>query len=57
MALTSTDGGELWFGTDPTTAEVRKKLAFADDVDSAKSDVTELAKRVAALEALMTVAS
>lgn len=57
MALTSTNGGELWFGTAPTTAKGRKKLAFADDVDSAKSDVTELAKRVAALEALMTVAS
>lgn len=55
-ALTN-DGVALWFGTDPTTAEGRKKLAFADDVASAKSDVTELAKRVAALEALMTVAS
>ena len=55
-ALTN-DGVALWFGTDPTTAEGRKKLAFADDVDSAKSDVTELAKRVAALEALVTVAS
>lgn len=51
------DGATLWFGTDPTTAEGRKKVAFADDVASAKSDVTELTKRVAALEALMTVAS
>ena len=57
ISLTSEKTGELWFGTDPTTAKGRKKLAFADDVDSAKSDVTELAKRVAALEALMTVAS
>lgn len=57
ISLTSEKTGELWFGTDPTTAEGRKKLAFADDVASAKSDVTELTKRVAALEALMTVAS
>lgn len=57
ISLTSEKTGELWFGTDPTTAEGRKKVAFADDVASAKSDVTELAKRVSALEALMTVAS
>lgn len=57
MVLASEKNGELWFGTDPTTAEGRKKVAFADDVASAKSDVTELAKRVSALEALMTVAS
>ena len=57
VALTSTNGGELWFGTNPTTSTYRKKVAFADDVEAAQTSVTELTKRVAALESLLTVAS